>query len=171
MNILSRYLGPLAAVVFALGSSSVALAAPKPLRKVPVVGTVNGDAFTGNLRIDRIETDGSQLVASGEVKGKISGINNSITQSFTNVPVALLDADDPGVCDLLFLDIQPITLDLLGLQLELSRITLDLDAVPGAGNLVGNLLCAVAGLFDGLDLGAILSGVLGNILEALNGLL
>ena len=67
--------------------------------------------------------------------------------------------------------VQPITLDLLGLQLELSRITLDLDAVPGAGNLVGNLLCAVAGLFDGLDLGAILSGVLGNILEALNGLL
>lgn len=171
MITLRRLLGPLAALVLALGTSSVALAAPKPLRKIPVVGTVNGSAFTGQLRITKLANSGTQLVASGELSGKIDGIKNSLTQSFTDVPVSLLDADDPGVCDLLYLDIQPITLDLLGLRLQLSRITLDLDAVPGAGNLVGNLLCAVAGLFDGLELSAILQAVLGNILDALNGLL
>jgi hypothetical protein len=36
----------------------------------------------------------------------------------------------------------------LGLQVDLSEIILDITAVGGAGNLLGNLLCAVAGLLD-----------------------
>jgi hypothetical protein len=32
---------------------------------------------------------------------------------------------------------------------DLSQIVLDIDAVPGAGNLLGNLLCAVVGILDG----------------------
>ena len=39
-------------------------------------------------------------------------------------------------------------LDLLGLVVDLAPIHLDVTAVPGAGNLLGNLLCAVAGLLD-----------------------
>jgi hypothetical protein len=46
------------------------------------------------------------------------------------------------------LDIGPISLDLLGLKIDLSRIILDITAERGAGNLLGNLLCAVAGLLD-----------------------
>ena len=48
----------------------------------------------------------------------------------------------------LHLDIGPISLDLLGLKVDLSRIVLDITAQTGAGNLLGNLLCAVAGLLD-----------------------
>lgn len=44
--------------------------------------------------------------------------------------------------------IKPIFLDLLGLELETDTIELDLTAVAGAGNLLGDLLCAVAGLLD-----------------------
>jgi len=36
----------------------------------------------------------------------------------------------------------------LGLQVDLSRVVLDITAIQGAGNLLGNLLCAVAGLLD-----------------------
>jgi hypothetical protein len=41
-----------------------------------------------------------------------------------------------------------LSLDLLGLQIDLSRIVLDITAQTGPGNLLGNLLCAVAGLLD-----------------------
>jgi cell division septation protein DedD len=57
---------------------------------------------------------------------------------------------DPGKCDVLYLDIQPITLNLLGLEVLTSRITVDVNAIPGEGNLAGNLVCALAGLLDGL---------------------
>jgi hypothetical protein len=56
---------------------------------------------------------------------------------------------DPGKCDVLYLDIQPITLNLLGLEVLTSRITVDVNAIPGEGNLAGNLVCALAGLLDG----------------------
>ena len=51
-------------------------------------------------------------------------------------------------CEILHLDLGPLSLDLLGLQIDLSRVVLDITAQAGAGNLLGNLLCAVAGLLD-----------------------
>ncbi len=57
-------------------------------------------------------------------------------------------AAQQGSCDILFLDLGPINLDLLGLVLNVSQIVIDLDAQTGPGNLLGNLLCAVAGLLD-----------------------
>ena len=62
--------------------------------------------------------------------------------------VALPAAVTQAACEILHLDIGPISLDLLGLQVNLSRIVLDISAQPGAGNLLGNLLCSVAGLLD-----------------------
>jgi hypothetical protein len=53
-----------------------------------------------------------------------------------------------GSCDILHLELGPLTLNLLGLNIDLSRIVLDITAETGAGNLLGNLLCAVAGLLD-----------------------
>jgi hypothetical protein len=43
----------------------------------------------------------------------------------------------------------PLDLNLLGLQVHLDRVVLNITAQPGAGNLLGNLLCAVAGLLNG----------------------
>lgn len=52
-------------------------------------------------------------------------------------------------CDILNLVLGPLDLNLLGLRIQLNQVVLDITAVPGAGNLLGNLLCAVAGLLDG----------------------
>jgi len=52
----------------------------------------------------------------------------------------------------------PLDLNLLGLMVHLNRVVLDITAQSGAGNLLGNLLCAVAGLLDG-------TGILGNLLR------
>jgi cell division septation protein DedD len=58
-------------------------------------------------------------------------------------------AADEGKCDVLYLNLEPITLNLLGLELLTSQITLDVNAIPGEGNLLGNLVCSLAGLLDG----------------------
>jgi hypothetical protein len=41
-----------------------------------------------------------------------------------------------------------LDLNILGLQINLSEIVLDITAQSGAGNLLGNLLCAVANLLN-----------------------
>jgi hypothetical protein len=54
----------------------------------------------------------------------------------------------PGACEILNLRLGPINLDLLGLVVRTNRIQVRIDAVPGPGNLLGNLLCAITGLLD-----------------------
>jgi len=59
------------------------------------------------------------------------------------------------------LDLGPLSLDLLGLQVDLSRVVLDITAQAGAGNLLGNLLCGVANLLnDPSGLAKILNSIL-----------
>ncbi|WP_226040924.1 hypothetical protein [Natrinema sp. DC36] len=47
------------------------------------------------------------------------------------------------------LDLDGVFLDLLGLEVNLDPMTLDVSARPGENNLLGNLLSAVSGLLDG----------------------
>ena len=80
----------------------------------------------------------------------------------------------PVECPILHLELGPLDLNLLGLVVHLDRVVLDVTAVPGPGNLLGNLLCAVAGLLDGLNLSAILGDLLqrliGGLIRILEGL-
>lgn len=57
---------------------------------------------------------------------------------------------------LLHLNLDGLFLDLLGLEVDLDEVTLNLTAAPGDGKLLGNLLSAVGGLFDTPDLGELL---------------
>jgi hypothetical protein len=146
-----------------------------PLTNLPI----SQDGFAGTLSITRIGYDeaAGQLLFSGTVTRTADGVK----ESFTNVPGTLGDgvssaargANERGVCDILFLDLGPINLDLLGLVLDISPIEIDLDAVAGPGNLLGNLLCALTGLLDGAGLLTQILGVLdriNGILDLLNGL-
>ena len=69
-------------------------------------------------------------------------------------------------CDVLHLVLAPLDLDLLGLQVHLDKVVLNIVAQSGAGQLLGNLLCAVVGLLDGG-----LGGLLGRITNLLNRIL
>lgn len=51
-------------------------------------------------------------------------------------------------CTILHLVLGPLDLNLLGLKVHLDRVVLDITADSGSGNLLGNLLCAVAHLLD-----------------------
>ena len=75
-----------------------------------------------------------------------------------------------ATCEILNLVLGPLDLNLLGLQVHLNQVVLDITAVPGAGNLLGNLLCAIAGLLDGGSPLAGLATLLNNLLAALGSL-
>jgi hypothetical protein len=65
-------------------------------------------------------------------------------------------------------------LNLLGLVVHLDQVNLDITAEQGSGNLLGNLLCAVAGLLDpptGGGGGGGLTGLLNGIVALLNQIL
>jgi hypothetical protein len=92
-----------------------------------------------------------------------------------NIPLRNAAASAPGAaaagapCQILDLVLGPLDLNLLGLRVHLNRVVLHIDADPGAGALLGNLLCAVAGLLDrtGLLSQLRLSNILNRILSLL----
>jgi hypothetical protein len=79
--------------------------------------------------------------------------------------------EEPAGCPILDLQLGPLDLDLLGLRVQLSQIDLNITAEPGPGKLLGNLLCALVGLLDGIDLSGILGDLLEQLLDALTELI
>jgi hypothetical protein len=139
---------------------------------LPVTGELaDGGTFTGVLDITNMAlNEAGQLVASGTLTGTATsagGIVSEITQSFTDVVLGLLGGR-PGRCTILTLDLGPLHLDLLGLVVDLAPVELDVTAERGPGKLLGNLLCAVAGLLD--NPGGALSGLLRQINRILGSL-
>jgi hypothetical protein len=130
---------------------------------IPVTQGVAGDwSFVGTANVTRVAVQNGQLVAVGTLTGTLTnilaGTSALVSQAF-RVPLTVT-----GTCDILDLTLGPIHLDLLGLVVDLNAIHLQITAVSGPGNLLGNLLCAVAGLLDG-------SGPLGQIAALLNQIL
>jgi len=129
---------------------------------IPIVGSGGGATFNGTFTLQRFATQNGQLVAVGNVSGTVSNASGVVGTILRTValPAAVVDPS----CQILHLDLGPLALDLLGLQINLSRVVLDITAQPGPGNLLGNLLCGVANLLN--NPGG-LAQLLNNILAAL----
>ena len=156
-------------------------AAPKPTdiaTQLPVSSAANSpNAFTGTLNLTKFVNVNGTVNAVGTLTGTVT--NRATGESTTvmqNVAVPVLvtqgTAGAPtafaitpaATCPILHLDLGPLHLDLLGLVVDLNRVVLNIVAESGAGNLLGNLLCAVTGL---LDNPSGLAQLLNNILAAL----
>jgi len=154
------------------------------LTDVPVTGTLaDGGSFTGTLTAKHLSVDPvtRQITVDGVVNGtalKATGeAIDVVAQAFTTVA----SLNRPGVassssvvqpvqgvtCGILHLDLGPLNLNLLGLTVDLSEVILDVNAVTGAGNLLGNLLCALVGI---LDIPGALASIT-HILDLINNLL
>lgn len=143
-----------------------------------VVGT-----FAGNYTINRVINDGGELAAVGTLTGTITTTATGATQSVERAAVTIpLSAASGGSgiiaqqvegCEILDMTLGPLDLDLLGLVIHLDVVHLNITAEPGEGNLLGNLLCAVAGLLDPPTGGGGggLSGLLNQIVALLNQIL
>jgi hypothetical protein len=180
----------LLALLTSLTLTPVASAAPQEkapqgknfLKNMRVGGALgDGGTFQGKVTVTHIGYDVTQgLVVSGILKGTATladgTVVHGIKQTFTTTSTlaggagtaAVQAAVEKATCDILFLDLGPLSLDLLGLTVDLSRITLDINAVSGAGNLLGNLLCAVTGLLDPITGFLGLLETLGELLDLLN---
>ena len=120
-----------------------------------VVGTltrVSGEKVHVNHRV-------RMPVRSTDFIGKRIGSASAVTRSNA--------AQAAGSCQIVNLVLGPVNLNLLGLVVHLNRVHLNITAQTGPGNLLGNLLCAVAHLLDGTPL----SGLLARVTNLLNRIL
>jgi hypothetical protein len=135
-----------------------------------VTGTFKPRRFVVNAAGD--------LMAVGVVKARLVRGNGNVVgteRERVRIPVSQVEgspvasrlAAAPGDCNILNLVLGPLDLNLLGLEVHLDQVVLDIIAVPGAGNLLGNLLCAVAGLLDTPGLLTQISQILNSILGIL----
>jgi hypothetical protein len=162
----------LAALALALTLTPVAASADRehgrrhvrndPLAPIDVAGqgTLGGEPITsGTLTLTGFALDETQsaLMAIGVLSARSA--SHGITNQTVRIPVvngATLPAAGrigveqfrPPACDVANLVLGPLNLDLLGLVVDLNQLVLDVTAQPGAGNLLGNLLCSVLGLLD-----------------------
>ena len=139
----------------------------------------NGKKFTGTYTISRFTQSGGKVYAVGQLKGKLKGRN--VKRSGVRIPVELvrhegatasqLPNPTQGACQVLDLVLQPIDLNLLGLRVATSRIEVLIEAIPGGGALLGNLLCAITGILDPQAAAPATPGLLTQVLNALLALL
>ena len=125
----------------------------------------NGTTFAGHYNVKRfITTDSGKTKAVGTLKGtltKKNGSTDKVTKKHVRMAVrpAASSVGDlpvaPGTvapsvagCQVLDLVLAPLDLDLLGLTVHLDRVHLNITAVPGAGELLGNLLNSILGILN-----------------------
>jgi hypothetical protein len=136
-----------------------------------VTGTVAGlGTFNGTVTVTRFVNQNGQLTAVGTVSGVITNAAGQVVQIITNAAFTAAAAPAAASCRILDLTLGPLHLDLLGLVIDLNQVHLTITAVPGPGNLLGNLLCAVAHLLDSNAATTALANLLNQILAVLQGL-
>ncbi len=93
----------------------------------------------------------------------------NVTPANVGVPTAT-PAATPAPADptLLTLDLKPLDVNLLGLEVKTSEITVTVSAQPGSGELLGNLLSDVANLLNLQGVNNALNTVLGNVVTLAN---
>jgi len=115
-----------------------------------------GDVLNAVFTITNFSSSGNQLIANGVLNGTLTSATGVVTQ-IVGQTAALPVTGVTASCPILSLTLGPLHLDLLGLVIDLNQVVLNITAVPGAGNLLGNLLCAVANLLNGGNLASILN--------------
>lgn len=104
-----------------------------PFQNIPVL--VNG--VTGALNITNFSVVNGVLTAVGTLTGAAG-----------TGPVQIPVTSIAGSCQILDLVLGPVDLNLLGVVVHLDQVHLNITAQSAPGNLLGNLLCAVAHLLD-----------------------
>jgi hypothetical protein len=155
-------------------TTSAASAAPAPTTKATqavandqgtldsvVDGTFgDGGTVTGTFTPNGFAEQDGGIVATGVLHSVLTNADGS-SAGTADTPVTLplqlpgastTDASALAACNILHLVLGPLDLNLLGLAVHLNTVVLDITAHSGPGNLLGNLLCAVAGLLDGASL-------------------
>jgi hypothetical protein len=130
---------------------------------VPVTASKNNGTknFNGTWTIDQFVLQGEEIFAEGTLVGDVTNKQGKVTHTVEEtvlLPVTVAQPTATGrqfiaqqVCDVLFLQLGPISLNLLGLNIQIGGgpegtlpIVVEITADP-AGGLLGQLLCSLAG--------------------------
>jgi hypothetical protein len=133
----------------------------------PVTGVISGGGtFTGTLSNIVFSNVNGVLTATGNLSGTLTNATGQTIGTVSNLLVSLT-ATASGTCQILNLTLGPLDLNLLGLMVHLNQVVLNITAQSGPGNLLGNLLCAVAHLLDSNGSVTALANLLNNLLGQL----
>jgi hypothetical protein len=162
--------------------------ASNPLEGIPIsMGDKIVPRFNGTMTITHFAKagDAKQLLAQGTCTGTAVTADGTFDYSNGTPCQAVVDSIN-GVnpaslhgkpnrkllqtCNIVTLDLSGLFLNLLGLTVNIPALTVLIDAVAGAGNLLGNLLCAVVNLLNGVGGLAGLIALLNQIVTILQGL-
>lgn len=114
---------------------------------------------------------GATLVSGINAADLLDSLKQIINAVLLETILRVIGGETGGACTILDLALGPVALDLLGLQVILDDcangpVTVTITAVPGQGNLLGNLLCQLVG--GGLlNLNTTLQQILNQLLGAL----
>jgi hypothetical protein len=103
--------------------------------------------FTGTFVPSQFSTDETFTFATGVLSGDMVSADGTTRQVSQPETMQVNQITAIG-CEVLDLVLGPLDLNLLGLVVHLDQVHLNITAVPGAGNLLGNLICAIAGLLN-----------------------
>jgi hypothetical protein len=130
-------------------ASASATAAPRQAAApvtIPIDTSSATGTFDGVLTITQFAVQNGQVVALGTLAGTLTDAVGNVIQITQGVVLPLISAT--GSCQILHLEVGPLDLDVLGVQVHLDKVVLDVSAQAGPGNLLGNLLCGVAHILD-----------------------
>jgi hypothetical protein len=159
------------------GGSGVVASTDEGVMKAPIRYKSADGWFKGRFTPESFTIEDGTLMAHGVVSGLVhlKGERTQKVSEEVSLPVTGATAGSPlaaggkmpsagtgATCDILNLVLGPLDLNLLGLEIHLDTVVLDIIANP-AGGLLGQLLCAVANLLS--------TGPLEGLLEQLIGLL
>ena len=161
---------PLAALALAGTSGPSVLAAPKGTTATTAIlnnlaGAAGTGGFVGALTVNAVQVVNGVLMAVGQLTGNVIDATGAVVGAVDQQISVPLQA--AASCEILSLTLGPLDLNLLGLVVHLNQVVLNITAVPGAGNLLGNLLCALVGI---LDIPGALASIT-HILDLINNLL
>jgi hypothetical protein len=155
--------------VMLTGGATAAPPAPAAAPTVNITPAQSGGILNGVFTLTGFTLNqAGQLVANGTFTGTatVGGVVTPLTNAIVSAVVTPAQAG--ASCQILDLTLGPLHLDLLGLVVDLNQVHLTITAVPGPGNLLGNLLCAVAHLLDNTGAG---NPGLQNLLNLINQIL
>lgn len=157
------------------------------LKNFDVHGAGDGATFVGKGTITSFEVRDNVVYAVGTIKGDVTRADgttghvkdvsvswpvksiNGKSLTPTAATVGQVSAMQVSGCSILDLQLGPLDLTLLGLNIFLDQVNLQITAIPGGG-LLGDLLCAVDNLLNPLGALTQIANLLNQILGVLNNL-
>jgi hypothetical protein len=140
-----------------------------------------GSPTTCTIDVTKLRRSGNQIVAHGTVTpadgrslqftSPIVGSEPSLATVGTVGRSVIKQQTPAPSCDILNLVLGPLHLNVLGLVVDLNQVLLNITGQTGAGNLLGNLLCGLFGLLDGVAVISQFLAVISNLLNAINSIL